>query len=167
MDWQTDRLIGNIQTGWTFTFKTGGTYPRMQPQASAVPHVHIIFLAVCSLTSTSRYFIARGYAVIFLHRESSLKPFQRHFSQENFLDWLKSEANNSLTGTFLITGNPSSILHVIMGMGHNVLFSCSLHSRRDEEQTLESSVSIQQGIIELLLVHVCNTQWTSSWPDQD
>ena len=35
-----------------------------------------------------RYFLAQGYAVIFLHRGSSLKPFQRHYASENPLDWL-------------------------------------------------------------------------------
>ena len=78
--------------------------------------VKSIFLTVCSLICISRYFLAKGYAVIFLHRESSLKPFQRHFSQENFLDWLKLEGSNNFTGTSL----PHWVLHFSMGMGHDV-----------------------------------------------
>ena len=42
---------------------------------------------VLFLDTTDRYFLAHGYAVIFLHRANSLKPFQRHFSKENPLDW--------------------------------------------------------------------------------
>lgn len=37
--------------------------------------------------SFSRYFLAHGYAVIFLHRSGSLKPFERHFKGDNPLEW--------------------------------------------------------------------------------
>ena len=77
-------------------------------------------MTVCSLTCISRYFLAKGYAVIFLHRESSLKPFESHFNQENFLDWLKLEGSNNFTGTFWITKSPNYVLHVSMGMGDDV-----------------------------------------------
>ncbi|XP_064396944.1 uncharacterized protein LOC135343852 [Halichondria panicea] len=38
--------------------------------------------------ASAEYFLAQGYAVIFLHRSSSLKPFQRHCASDNPLDWL-------------------------------------------------------------------------------
>ena len=78
------------------------------------------FLTVCFLTCISRYFLAKRYAVIFLHRESSLKPFERHFNQENFLDWLKLDRSNNFTGASLITKNPNCVLHVSMGTGDDV-----------------------------------------------
>ncbi|XP_061182667.1 phosphopantothenate--cysteine ligase-like [Saccostrea echinata] len=39
--------------------------------------------------SSTEYFLKEGYAVIFLHRNRSLKPFLRHFSGYNFLDLLQ------------------------------------------------------------------------------
>ena len=98
--------------------------------------VHVIYMTVCSLTCISRYFLAKDYAVIFLHRESSLKPFQRHFSQENFLDWLKLDGSNNFTGTSL----PHCVLHVSMGMGHDVYAVISSVSIPEEMQSKLSNV---------------------------
>lgn len=35
-----------------------------------------------------RYFLKEGYAVIFLHRSNSLKPFSRHFKEDGILEYL-------------------------------------------------------------------------------
>ena len=40
------------------------------------------------------YFLKEGYAVIFLHRNRSLKPFLRHLSSSNFLDLLQLDAES-------------------------------------------------------------------------
>ena len=41
-------------------------------------------------SASAEYFLARGYAVIFLHRLTSLKPFTRHFTHTDFLAMLES-----------------------------------------------------------------------------
>lgn len=42
----------------------------------------------CTWHQWQRYLHSHGYAVIFLHRATSLKPYQRHFARDNLLDWL-------------------------------------------------------------------------------
>ncbi|XP_060075983.1 phosphopantothenate--cysteine ligase-like [Ylistrum balloti] len=39
--------------------------------------------------SSAEYFLQEGYAVIFLHRSRSMRPFLRHFSHLNYLDMLE------------------------------------------------------------------------------
>ncbi|OWF49362.1 phosphopantothenate--cysteine ligase-like [Mizuhopecten yessoensis] len=39
--------------------------------------------------SSAEYFLQEGYAVIFLHRSRSMRPFLRHFSSLNYLDLLE------------------------------------------------------------------------------
>ncbi|PHH70366.1 hypothetical protein CDD82_7176 [Ophiocordyceps australis] len=48
--------------------------------------------------TSAEHFVAAGYAVIFLHREFSLRPYMRHFShaRDGFLDMLEQQANNSV-----------------------------------------------------------------------
>ncbi|PHH91078.1 hypothetical protein CDD83_1774 [Cordyceps sp. RAO-2017] len=43
--------------------------------------------------TSAEYFLAHGYAVVFLHREFSLLPYSRHFShaRDCFLDFLREE----------------------------------------------------------------------------
>ena len=41
-------------------------------------------------SSSAEYFLKKGYAVIFLHRASSLKPFARHLTTENLFDFLEA-----------------------------------------------------------------------------
>ena len=43
-------------------------------------------------SASAEYFLHNGYAAIFLHRTSSLKPFTRHLTNDNVLDML--EINN-------------------------------------------------------------------------
>lgn len=40
-------------------------------------------------STSAEYFHEEGYAVIFLHRKGSLRPYQRHFTHHNFLDILQ------------------------------------------------------------------------------
>ena len=107
-----------------------------------------IFLTVCSLTCISRYFLAKEYAVIFLHRESSLKPFQKHFSHENFLDWLKLEGSNNFAGTSLIAKNPNCVLHVSMGMGDDVytLISSTVSIPEEVQSKLLNVLSVYNKV---------------------
>nr|XP_022339819.1 phosphopantothenate--cysteine ligase-like [Crassostrea virginica] len=44
--------------------------------------------------ASTEYFLKEGYAVIFLHRNRSLKPFLRHLSSSNFLDLLQLDAES-------------------------------------------------------------------------
>ena len=37
-------------------------------------------------SASAEYFLAQGYAVIFLHRDNSLQPFDRHFKKVNIFD---------------------------------------------------------------------------------
>lgn len=48
--------------------------------------------------TSAEQFIAAGYAVIFLHREFSLKPFSRHYShsRDGVLDFLEVDADGKL-----------------------------------------------------------------------
>ena len=41
-------------------------------------------------SASAEYFLQNGYAAIFLHRSSSLKPFSRHLTTENILDILET-----------------------------------------------------------------------------
>ena len=43
---------------------------------------------VFTFMNVVRYFLEKGYAVIFLHRRHSLQPFVRHFQHKNLLDFL-------------------------------------------------------------------------------
>ncbi|KAK3100684.1 hypothetical protein FSP39_023758 [Pinctada imbricata] len=47
--------------------------------------------------SSTEYFLQEGYAVIFLNRDRSLKPFQRHFSHQNMLDLLHLDLETNST----------------------------------------------------------------------
>ena len=50
------------------------------------------------LSISTRYFLKLGYAVIFLHRASSLTPYNRHFSCQPLMDWLATgESGPQLT----------------------------------------------------------------------
>ncbi|KAJ8318021.1 hypothetical protein KUTeg_003112 [Tegillarca granosa] len=40
-------------------------------------------------STSTEYFHKEGYAVIFLHRKGSLRPYQRHLTHQNFLDILQ------------------------------------------------------------------------------
>ena len=42
-------------------------------------------------SSSAEYLLKKGYAVIFLHRASSLKPFARHLTTENVFDFLEDD----------------------------------------------------------------------------
>lgn len=44
--------------------------------------------------ASTEYFLKKGYAVVFLHRKRSLKPFLRHLSTYNFLDLLELDGEN-------------------------------------------------------------------------
>ncbi|XP_013390176.1 phosphopantothenate--cysteine ligase-like [Lingula anatina] len=44
-------------------------------------------------SASAEYFLAQGYAVLFLHRHRSLEPFSRHLSKINVLDIVKSSRN--------------------------------------------------------------------------
>ncbi|XP_046491804.1 phosphopantothenate--cysteine ligase-like isoform X2 [Neodiprion pinetum] len=48
-------------------------------------------------SSSTEYFLDRGYAVVFMHRVKSLQPFSRHFSGQKFLNML--ELNETKDGT--------------------------------------------------------------------
>ena len=47
--------------------------------------------------TSAEYFLRAGYAVIFMHRQFSLKPFSRHYSHSTnpFLDFLEIEQASS------------------------------------------------------------------------
>lgn len=49
--------------------------------------------------TSAEYFLKAGYAVIFLHRLHSLRPFSRHYSHSlnPFLDLLTTDANGQIT----------------------------------------------------------------------
>ena len=49
------------------------------------------------LNHSCRYFLEKGYAVIFLHRCRSLQPYSRHFSRVSFLDILELKQNEGAT----------------------------------------------------------------------
>ena len=40
-------------------------------------------------SSSAEHFLAAGYAVVFLYRANSLRPFTRHFGVSSFLDMLR------------------------------------------------------------------------------
>ena len=45
-------------------------------------------------SASAEYFLKTGYATIFLHRASSLKPFSRHLTTDNILDILEVDDRN-------------------------------------------------------------------------
>ena len=47
-------------------------------------------------SASAEHFLKRGYAVIFLHRASSLKPYSRHLTSENVLDFLEPSNDGSI-----------------------------------------------------------------------
>ncbi|MCL4129123.1 UNVERIFIED_CONTAM: hypothetical protein GTU68_026130 [Idotea baltica] len=46
--------------------------------------------------SSTEYFLSLGYAVVFLHREKSVQPFERHLNPELLFDSLVEEEDGSL-----------------------------------------------------------------------
>ena len=53
-------------------------------------------------SASAEHFLKRGYAVIFLHRASSLKPYSRHLTSENVLDFLEPSNDGSIKVKFHI-----------------------------------------------------------------
>lgn len=58
-------------------------------------------------SSSAEYFLANGYAVIFMFRTKSLEPFTRHFSGQQFLDML--DINENGAGNCSISVRPDSV----------------------------------------------------------
>ena len=54
-------------------------------------------------SASAEHFLKIGYAVIFLHRASSLKPFSRHLHTENVFDFLESTNENDIKVISIIT----------------------------------------------------------------
>ncbi|KAJ1973738.1 Phosphopantothenate--cysteine ligase cab2 [Dimargaris verticillata] len=54
--------------------------------------------------ASAEYFLQAGYAVIFMHRERSLQPFNRHFAQDKagLLDYLCADDADQVSGTVQI-----------------------------------------------------------------
>lgn len=51
--------------------------------------------------SSAEYFIKAGYAVVFMHRQFSLEPFQRHYTHnpnKAFLDYMVTKEDGSVCG---------------------------------------------------------------------
>jgi phosphopantothenate-cysteine ligase len=46
-------------------------------------------------SSSTEYFLEQSYAVIFLYRKKSLKPYERKFKDENFLDLIEYESSSN------------------------------------------------------------------------
>ncbi|XP_013390204.1 phosphopantothenate--cysteine ligase-like [Lingula anatina] len=60
-------------------------------------------------SASAEYFLAQGYAVLFLYRHRSLEPFSRHLSKINVLDIIKS-SHNTLSVSEDWTSRISAIL---------------------------------------------------------
>lgn len=68
-------------------------------------------------SASAEYFLENGYAVIFLHREHSLQPYSRRFSQKSILDMLDLAPNSDLCGMCISSTwvkNPSTLTIMIM-----------------------------------------------------
>ncbi|XP_073984639.1 phosphopantothenoylcysteine synthetase isoform X2 [Rhodnius prolixus] len=64
-------------------------------------------------SASAEYLLKHGYAVIFLHRNKSLKPFSRHFEDYDFLDML--EEDRSLNGAIKVKSeNIKNLLPVLV-----------------------------------------------------
>lgn len=61
-----------------------------------------MFIFICLNSVSIRYFLELGYAVIFLHRQQSLKPFTRQLSQDALLDSMN--INDTADGSVDIVG---------------------------------------------------------------
>jgi phosphopantothenate---cysteine ligase (ATP) len=48
-------------------------------------------------SASAEYFLAKSYAVIFLHRKNSYKPFERNFTSVDLFDLVKCNENDSFT----------------------------------------------------------------------
>lgn len=67
-------------------------------------------------STSAEYFLSAGYAVIFLHRQHSLKPFSRHYSHSMnpFLDLLTlPEQGDEGSGISVSTGQADALLPVL------------------------------------------------------
>ncbi|KIJ24765.1 hypothetical protein M422DRAFT_237304 [Sphaerobolus stellatus SS14] len=65
--------------------------------------------------TSAEYFLAQGYAVIFMHRQFSLQPFSRHYSHSTnpFLDFLEfEEGRDGSNGTPKINVSASQTTHL-------------------------------------------------------
>ncbi|KAK2155292.1 hypothetical protein LSH36_243g01045 [Paralvinella palmiformis] len=65
--------------------------------------------------TSAEYFLSSNYAVIFLHRKGSLKPFQRHFQHINFLDILLASGDD-----VIVQGDQKSRVHSILSQYDHV-----------------------------------------------
>ena len=51
--------------------------------------------------TSAEYFLEAGYAVVFMHRQFSLKPYHRHYTHNpthDFLDYLVPKEDGSVSG---------------------------------------------------------------------
>lgn len=65
--------------------------------------------------TSAEYFLAEGYAVIFLHRQHSLLPFSRHYSHSTrpFLDLLRIEPSTDESKPASITVDPAEVARML------------------------------------------------------
>ncbi|KAL5508987.1 hypothetical protein EMCRGX_G004261 [Ephydatia muelleri] len=71
--------------------------------------------------ASAEQFLAQGYAVIFLHRASSLKPFHRHFSSENPLDWFTLSSPSTIDGSSVDCHGTSNVKIALLPEKENKL----------------------------------------------
>ncbi|XP_046435391.1 phosphopantothenate--cysteine ligase-like isoform X2 [Neodiprion fabricii] len=64
-------------------------------------------------SSSTEYFLDRGYAVVFMHRVKSLQPFSRHFSGQKFLNMLDLNETKDGTSITVTSENVSRIADVL------------------------------------------------------
>jgi phosphopantothenate-cysteine ligase len=50
--------------------------------------------------TSAEYFLEAGYAVVFMHRQNSIQPYNRHYTHSHlgFLDYLEPKEDGSVQG---------------------------------------------------------------------
>nr|XP_054750625.1 phosphopantothenate--cysteine ligase-like [Lytechinus pictus] len=79
--------------------------------------------------ASTEYFLAAGYAVIFLHRARSAKPFVRHFPEEKLLDlFVLREAGGNDASAITVKQDESARLARVLRAYHSASSTNSLLS---------------------------------------
>lgn len=80
--------------------------------------------------TSAEYFLAAGYAVIFMHRQFSLQPFSRHYSHSThpFLDFLDVDSLDTNGHRITVTSSEQEQLLNVLTTYKNVHQTGMLHT---------------------------------------
>ena len=98
--------------------------------------------------ASAEYFLKQNYAVIFLHRHKSLKPFERHFKEMSILDILATNEKEGLVVNTNLKSNSKDLIDEFKRVKENNLLLNVEFTTIYDYLTLFKFISIQLNAIQ-------------------